>query len=318
MNKVLILLSFGPLKRSGNLEKQLSYFKDQNYQPDLVITDQSIETWKSPPKSKFIKGVYHYPATKYSIYEMWEDVLKKHPHKYVCWNCDDDFINIDAIIKVENFIKENQTYSFICGQVIQLTNKKMELFNSYGYNAWLQKDIIFDSPQERALKAMGSNYYPNPHGFIKREVFLKACQIVNKSSKPNLGPIRFWDKILYLVCAMSGYVKTNLNVVSHIRLGENLSPRLLTENQIWNSKLEKDTPFSELYSRLTLNNPLKDFVIEKTGFNENEANNFFKIIFNQNNLKHNYIAKLYPFFPSRFREGKSFLMQIRKIVRLNK
>lgn len=313
MKKILVILTFGPDKREDNLEKQLNFFSSYDNPPDIIITDQSIDTWKKKPEAPFIKGVYHYPVSKFSMYEMWEDVLKKYKHEYVCWNNDDDYLNPKAINMAEELIKKDNSFSYICGQVIQITGYKSEIFNDYGYYEWIRKDRNEEDRIQRTKNNLNP-FFAFPHGFIKRKVFLKSCSIVNSSSKPNLGPLRFWDKILILVCSMSGNIKSNLNVLSHIRIARNISGEVADFSKDYHQKLERDTPYEEIFERLNRPNPLTDYIYEITSLNYLETYSFICNVLNPKNFKKHSIAKLYPFFPSRTKQGRNFIRKVKNTI----
>ena len=311
MNNVIFIITFGPGQRK-DLETQIKHIRSFNITPDIIIVDQSDETWSKLHYPEIIK-FYHLPAKKYSIYEMFVRVLKEYNHEYVCWNNDDDFINFNSIENLNNFISNHKGYSYISGQVRQITNKKLEFFNYYGFSDWINGGYEHLTAFERIKKASNRMLFVNPHAFINREVFVNACEIVINCKSTNLSPIKFWDKILYLVCLASGKVKTNLRVLSHVRMHRSLTGEVVDNEAYYHPLLEKNTPYVEIFNRISLADNIIDFIANKTKLSNKQSLSLIKDFLKPNNFRQRYIDKFHIYFPSRTISSQKEILKIKKL-----
>jgi len=259
--KTLTVITF--YERKDTLPLLLSYYEGVDSSIDIIIVDQSKETWESPSHEK-IKAWHHLPAEKYNFYQMWKEILKLYPeYEFIYWNNDDDIAVPSAITMAEKFLTENQEYTLAQGQMVQIRDN-FTGYTDYGLAEWLKDDCNSSDILDRTGEVF-TNSYVNPHSTIKSSVFLEAVNFVLDTSNSDVSyaPIKYWDKILTFFAAAHGNRKTNLPCVTAIRTHRETSGSVLEESMDYPEVLERDTSYDTILQRLEKNNPFVDVLISQ-------------------------------------------------------
>ena len=252
-NKTLVAITFYERKRY--LSRILNYYNQFEDDLDIIILDQSKETWdaKSHPK---IKGWHHFPTDKFNFYQMWDEVCKLYnDYEFIYWNNDDDFATPSGIKMAEDFLINNPKYSLAQGQVVQLSGNGPHL-TDYGVGEWFKEDCNQPNIEARLHKVF-TEAYVNPHATMRLKTWHSAIKLVLESAKStvSLAPIRFWDKIVTLMAAVDGYRKTNLPCVTAIRTHRNSTGAILHTDDPYPDILERNTLYESILKRLKQKNP---------------------------------------------------------------
>lgn len=254
MKNVLLNITFGPGDRKETLNSILDYYGNFNDDelPYIVITDQSIKTWDNL-KHRVIKAVHHYPVDKYNMYQMWVELCEKYPHKYFCWNNDDDFTVPQSLTIADDFLNRNPKYTIVQGQVVQLSPTSN--VENYAKSTWEQQDCNSNDAKSR-VKETFTNLHANPHAVFRKSTFVNACKLCINSFENgnNFGALRFWDKVLCYVSAVDGYRKTNLDCLMSIRSHRAFTQQVAHIAKTYHPILERNTVYEEMYTRLKKDN----------------------------------------------------------------
>ena len=282
-NKTLIAITF--YERKGYLSRILNYYNQFKDSLDIVILDQSKETWnaKSHPK---VKAWHHFPTDKYNFYQMWDEVCNLYgDYDFIYWNNDDDFATPSGIKIAEEFLVNNPAYSLAQGQVVQLSGNGAHL-TDYGVGEWFKEDCNQPNIEARLHKVF-TKAYVNPHATMRLKTWHSAIKLVLESinSKTSLAPIRFWDKIVTLMAAIDGYRKTNLPCVTAIRTHRNSTGAILHTDKPYPEVLERQTSYENILKRLEQKNPFIP-IIERKGvsLNSEQVGEFVLNLLNPANI----------------------------------
>ena len=270
-NKTLVVITF--FERKDTLDIQLKFLAKYDENVDIVLVDQSEDTWSYTPNDPKIINLHHFPASRYNFYEMWRNICQIYDdYSFIFWNNDDDFVSLSAIKKAEQFLLQNENYSMASGQVVQIMNDG-SINWEYGTSEWLKQDVN-DKTALGRVKTGFKNLHVNPHALIRLDTWKKAIDMVLDTVDTNhsLAPIRFWDKIITVVSLIDGHRKTNLECVSTIRTHGYMFGRII-EKVHYPKTLEKNTAYCEILSRLQTRNPIAEMLSREHGVEHKIAHN---------------------------------------------
>lgn len=203
--------------------------------------------------------IKHYPWISYlhfpekNIYQALYDAANIATTNYVCWNNDDDLIFAGAIEQCYHYISQNKN----CSNVLGLQSKKGSNYGYNEYDHWCQ----FDEAEANYLDRLNNMFevFATPvHAVVQKEVIMQSTALVLEH--PRLYPIRFFDRIFGIVCAIYGYKKV---LPIHYMLRSN--DRLIN-NRDYPSILQRDTPAANLLGILKTDDPISMLASEKAGF----------------------------------------------------
>mgnify|MGYP003117485102 CR=1 FL=1 len=283
INKTLVAITF--YERKKYLHKILNYYNQFEDELDIIILDQSKETWHSPYHSK-IKSWHHFPAEKFNFYQMWDKVCSLYNnYEFIYWNNDDDFVTPAGIRMAEEFLIDNPDYSLAQGQIVQISADGNGI-TEYGNSEWFKEDCNQQDTEVR-LNKIFTNAYVNPHATIRLKTWHSAIKLVLESidTSSSLAPIRFWDKIITLMAGIEGHRKTNLPCVTAIRTHRNFTGAMLHTEGTYPEVLERSTPYEHILKRLGEKNPFSPLIKKKTHLiKDKQINEFVIQLLNPKNI----------------------------------
>ena len=217
----------------------------------VVLLDSSPTKWEL--HTAFSDVEYRHTPEKL-IYKVLRDAAAACETDYLCWDNDDDLVEVEGLIECVRTIEKNSaTYSNVMGwQTIEGSD-----YGVKGATYWLEKQRPLLTVKER-LSEMFKSFHTPVHSVMPAEVLRVSCDLVLKN--PEWLPIRYFDRVVGVVQAIYGN-KLFIDVPFLNRCGHSRHIDAPTYPEI----LDRKRKPRELLDVLKRNDPFSRLVFQREG-----------------------------------------------------
>ena len=201
--------------RYKHLSSLLDYYVRENYNGSIFICDSSNSPVNSELKSRYINSPFEWQYF-YNFGWPWQvikNVLPNIVSDYVIFTGDDDYIIVDSLKKIAEFLDDpkNSKYQGATGHSYLLfSNERTGFDNIVIYDVEMKNE---NSSLER-VESLLSSYKVPLFSLIRRKTFVKVVDAVDLDSSKWLRSTQFINDEVLISCMLVAYGKIafqNLN-----------------------------------------------------------------------------------------------------------